>query len=373
MIYLDNAATTKVSKEVLKAMLPYLTDVYGNPNSVHPMGQKAYIAVENAREQVSKAIGVKRVGGVFFTSGATEANNIVLHSFPMHRVYCGDFEHPSVVNPVRKCSPFTPSFKLNRNGCIDVDDLTSKVRGKTSLVSVMLVNNETGAINDVKAIADWCHERGMLVHSDCTQALGVMPIDVEKLGVDFATFSGHKIHSPKGVGALYAKDASLLKPLFFGGNNQELGIRPGTENVPSIVGFGKACEIIHDSGEDLFSMIQNIKVEFNHALFEALSESTLNEYSINGGDAKYGKIINVRFHGIDADRLMLLLSQCGVCVSKGSACRSGKSTVSPTLLAMGLSEKEASECIRFSVSKYTTLGEILKATYILRDCLRALV
>lgn len=366
MIYLDNAATTRVDTAVLNEMIPYFRSKYGNPNSIHDMGFEAYEAVNIARQRVADSINADKEN-IIFTSGASEANNTIISSFPLRSLYFGSFEHPSVVKACMKnprnvvdCS----SLRLNRDGSVDVDSVDKLVQGSYALFSIMYVNNETGAVNDLKRIVDICHSRGVLVHSDCSQALGVLPIDVKALNVDFATFSGHKIHAPKGIGAIYAKNPELLKPLVFGGHNQEYGYRAGTENVPYIVAFGKACSMISESKMDNIANARKLLIRELRL--------RIPDVQLNGTETGFGKIVNVRFPNVSADNLLFLLNQYGVYASKGTSCNNGVESFSPTLLAMGLERNEISECVRFSVSKYTDVKEILNASVIVPNCVKEL-
>lgn len=326
-IYLDNAATTPITKPVLETMLPYLTENYGNPSSLYSLGTKAKTGIENARKQIAKAINAKPEQ-IIFTSGATEANNWVCSGF--NRVMCSPFEHHSILNNphVLKKSPF---ISLENELYEQMPDLYSH----------MFVNNEIGEIYDIKTMAEICHKHNVLLHTDGTQAFGHIPIDVVDLNVDFLSLSGHKFHSPKGVGILYIKNPNKFKPFLYGGA-QEKKLRPGTENVASIVGMGKASELYNYSPER-DKRCREIQNKFYNA-FSQMTDVHFNtdiEHSISS-------TLNVGFKGVESESLMLLLDMDGICVSAGSACNSGSLEPSHVLKAINCPEEYIYNSIRLS-------------------------
>lgn len=326
-IYLDMAATTLITKPVLKVMLPYLTENYGNPSSLYSLGTKAKTGIENTRKQIAKAINAKPEQ-IIFTSGATEANNWICSSF--NRIMCSSFEHHSILNNPRalKKSPF-----ISLEG-----ELYEQM---PNLYSHMFVNNEIGEIYNIKAMAEICHKHNTLFHSDGTQAFSHIPIDVVDLDVDFLSLSGHKFHSPKGVGILYIKEPDKFKPFLYGGA-QEKKLRPGTENVASIVGMGKASELYNYSPQR-DKRCREIQNKFYNAFLQMTDVhfNTDIEHSISS-------TLNVGFKGIESESLMLLLDMDGICVSAGSACNSGSLAPSHVLKAIGCPEEYIYNSIRLS-------------------------
>lgn len=386
MIYLDNAATTRIDHEVLDTMMPYLTTMYGNAGTIYKMGRDANIAVEKARRQVADFIGGAMPEQIIFTSGGTEANNLVFQGISNYLISNGKnhivssaIEHDSVLNAIRKvCSQKLFDFTLVRpdgTGHIDPQSIKSVLRdGITGLVSVMYVNNETGSENDIIEIARTCRDNGVLFHTDCVQAAGCSPIDVHKIGCDFLTISSHKIHGPKGVGALYARDPSVLQPLIAGGAFQEFGLRGGTENVAGIVGFGKACEIAREHLRD-----SDVRCSVLKQLFFSHLKNNLDFYGcgdiihINGDPViKHGKTINMRFDGVDGETLLLMLDSKDVYVSAGSACTSHESKPSHVLTAMGVTDEDARNSIRVSFSRLNTEEEVCDAAQIIASCVNTI-
>lgn len=381
MIYLDNAATTKISPEVLNSMMPYLTEDYGNAGTMHSLGRKAAEAISEARSQVARFINAKPEQ-IIFTSGGSEANSLVFSGLAPYlinenrkHVITTKAEHDSVLKAARnlciKHQFGATILDVNKNATVDLDVLKSSVRQSTGLVSVMHTNNEVGSINPISSIGELCRQKGVFFHTDCVQAAGSSNIDSELIGCDFMSLSSHKIHGPKGVGALFAKDISILSPMIFGGGSQEWGVRGGTENVAGIVGFGKACELANRDIETSTRIITNLSCGFKETLVRRLSYYGINNILKQNGSFG-GKILNLRFDGIDGQTLLLLLDAKGVCVSAGSACRSYESEPSHVLIAMGYSDSEARSSIRVSFSTDQSYEEAVKAAEILADCVASL-
>ena len=385
MIYLDNAATTKVLPEVLDAMMPYLTTNYGNAGSLHKLGREASSAIETARQQVADFLNCQPEN-IIFTSGGSEANNLAIKGVATYLLSKGKtgiatsaVEHDSVFNALRdlKRGFYPITIPVNR-GCIcDSIALEDSLRAMSNssspigLVSVMYANNITGAINNVEKLASIAHNKGAMFHTDCVQAAGFNELDVKKIGCDFLSLSGHKIHAPKGVGALYVKDRSKLSPLISGGSAQEFGLRGGTENVAGIVGFGKACEIANKNGRQTRDTIGKCCSTFVANLIYVFEKYGIRELLEFNSIAN--KIVNFRVSGIDAQTLLLLLDTKGVCVSAGSACQSRESKPNKTLLAIGLSDEEARQSIRVSFSGYNTADEVRMAAHIIAGCVNSIV
>lgn len=384
MIYLDNASTTKIDPSVLDAMMPFLTDEYGNPGTIYGLGRRAKEAVEKARAQVAKFIGAKPEQ-IIFTSGGTEANNMVFSSLlsfleqsEKTHVITTSSDHVSVLDSARnlciKRGFDLTELQVNHHGCVELGNLKSELRENTGLVSIMYMNNETGSENPVEEIGAMCRERGILFHSDCVQAAGCCKLDVEKMNCDFLSLSSHKIHGPKGVGALYVRDISLITPMIRGGSAQEFGMRGGTENVAGIVGFGAACELMNERLHEIDVHNSMLKQIFYTVLEENLKAQGLQHVLHVNGDLiiKHGKTINIRFDGVDGETLLLMLDAKGIYVSAGSACHSHESKPSHVLLAMGIDPEDARNSIRVSFSKMNTEAEVRYAAGVIANCVAAL-
>jgi cysteine desulfurase len=394
MIYLDNSATTPIHPEVLKAMMPYLKGGYGNAGAVYRIGRESAKAIQKAREQVAQLFNAS-ADQIVFTSGGSEGNNMVF-SYGMRcmleergkkHVVISQIEHDSVYEAATHM--FKPSGKVNikddfytqfihtkSDGTVDVKHLEALLDEDESigLVSVMYVNNETGAVNPINHIGEICRDRGILFHTDCVQAAGCHPIDANIIGCDFATISGHKIYAPKGIGAIYIKDKTLARSLIYGGTNQEFGLRGGTENVASIVGLGKACDLICSDFGTQRVTVSLLKRLFYENMTSYLKELNLEDrIHVNGASVgDVGKTLNLRVEDIDSETLLLMLDAKGVCISAGSACHSHRSEPSRVLTAMGLSDDEARDSVRISFSSTNTPAEIEEAAAIFSSCIKTL-
>ena len=327
---------------VFAEMLPYLRDNnYGNPSSLHSMGKEAKKAIEKARKQVAQAINAES-SQIFFTSGATEANNWVLSNY--NTTLCSRVEHPSIYSHPNTIKMYNIS-------------LANQIyRYYPDLVSFMMVNNETGFIFDVKKMAEISHDMNKPFHTDATQAFGHIPINVKDLDVDSLSMSGHKTYAPKGVGILYLKDPSKYKPLLYGGG-QEKGLRSGTENVADIVGMGKACELYNynaDADKHIWELRNHLKNFILNNIPNVLINSDENKHNV------VSNILNVSFKDIEGESLMLLLDREQICVSAGSACHSGSLEPSYVLKDLGVPDDYIYGTIRFSFSKFNTLDEIIE-------------
>lgn len=383
MIYLDSAATTRISQEVLDAMMPYFAEEYGNAGTLYSLGRSAAVAVRKAREQTAGLFGCEP-NHVIFTSGSSEGNSTVFKGLRQKLLKNGKrhlvvsaVEHDSVLKAAEglvKDGFYITYVEPERDGIIRPDAVETAIQEDTGLVSVMYVNNETGAVNDIRSIGQICRVHSVLFHTDCVQAAGQYPLDVEGNCVDFASVSSHKIHGPKGVGALFVRSMDIL-PLVCGGSEQEFGLRGGTENVPGIVGFGRACEIAAGNLRGNTIKVSVLKQKFYTQLIEGLNECGVGRecVHVNGRPIiESGKVLNLRFDGVDAETLLLMLDTKGVCVAAGSACSSHEAKPSHVLTAMGLSRDEARSAIRFSFSKYNTAEEIESAAQITASCIFAL-
>lgn len=355
MIYLDNASTTPLSPLVLRAMLPFMS--CGNPSSLHSCGREAREAVENAREQVARAIGAEP-DQIIFTSGGAESNAMVMRGALRHCRFSGKpkmaasaVEHDSILRYADCTVP------VRKSGTLDPSKLDEIIDNKTGLLCAMYVNNETGAINDVTGIAEFCSKKDITFTTDCVQALGSVPINVKLMGCDFATFSAHKIHGPKGVGAVYAKHPALLDPLIKGGDDQEFGMRGGTPNVAGIVGFGVAAELASKLEEEKSCWVY--KDLFVDKLVRALGSADSIKVNEAFPEAKgVSKILSLTIKDVDAQTLVLAMDAQDICISAGAACSSSSSEPSHVLTAIGLSPAKARQTVRISFSEANNPEEI---------------
>lgn len=350
--YLDNNATTPVLPAVLEAMLPfYGAEQFGNASSIHHHGQHTRAAVETARSKVAELLGA-RDAEVVFTSGGTESDNLAIFGVvsPGDHVITSTIEHSAVLNACKR---------LEAQGCevtyvpvdgqarVSPDDVRRAIRPKTRLITVMMANNETGVLQPVQEIAELAHETGILFHTDAVQAAGKVPIDVKAIGCDLLSISGHKIHAPQGTGALFVKKGTLLQPMLFGGRH-ERSRRAGTENVPGIVGIGRAAELARLG-------FQNGEVELIRQLRDRLETTIEREIESVGVNSKavprVPNTASIYFDFIEGEALVIALDLKGVAVSTGAACSSGAIEPSRVLIAMGLSNERARGSLRFSVGK----------------------
>jgi cysteine desulfurase len=348
-IYLDNNATTPLHPEVLETLGAALRDVYGNASSIHNEGQAARRLIEEARESVARLIGAA-ARDLVFTSGGTESNNAALYGVlaasERPHIVTTSIEHPSVAEALRGRD--VTSVAPSRSGRVDAAAVVAAIRPETKLVAMMLANNETGVLQPVAEVAWVCRERGIHLHCDAVQAAGRIDFDVESLGADTVALSAHKLHAPKGIGALWVRRGLSLAPHLVGGA-QERRRRAGTENVPLAAAFGVAANRARDQG--VREQIRTLRDDF---------ESRLpGTHVVNGADVpRVPNTSNVTFPNADGEGIVIALDLAGVAVSTGSACSSGRVEPSSVLLAMGLTPSEAKSTIRFSLSRFTTAAEI---------------
>ena len=374
-VYLDNAATTYVSNEVLQEMLPMFTTNYANPNSLHKKGLDATDAVKKARERVALAINAKP-SEIIFTSGGTEADNLAiivianaLKNKGKH-IMISAIEHHAVFNAaeeLKKQGFDVTVVSVDENGMVNLVDLIHSIRRDTVLISIMLANNEVGTIQNLKAITKLAKERNIYIHTDAVQALGVVNIDVKQLGVDALSISAHKIYGPKGVGALYLKTGVPLKAISFGGG-QERGLRSGTLNVPGIVGLGKACEVAIRDMSYNNQKLRSLRDLFIKEVTERIDGVKLNGHKIQ----RLSSNVNFSFEGVEGESLMLMLNEYGIYVSTGSACNSTRLEPSHVLMAMGVEQGLAQGSIRFSFGKNLTKDDVFYVVDRLVECVKRL-
>lgn len=369
MIYLDNAATTCIDVRAQQAMMPWLLGKYGNPSSLHSLGREARNAVEGARAQVAALVNCQPEQ-IIFTSGGSEANNLAIRGYlgERERVLISNTEHDSIWAATDTLRYFRAGIKAQSNGRIMPSAFGRFSLKDFNFASVMYVNNEVGTINPVKELAALCHKNKLVFHTDCVQALGAVKVDVQDIGCDFASFSSHKIHGPKGVGALFVKDPTMIKPLIAGGNGQEFGLRGGTENVAGIVGFGEACRILQEEFDENMQRLTELRKAFITELNAWVDIPRVN----SDLEVCTPKILNLLFDGIDAQTLVLMADTHGVCISAGSACHSNSNEPSRTLLAMGLTDEEARSCVRVSFSTHNSRSEVEDAARIIGLCVMVL-
>jgi cysteine desulfurase len=371
-VYLDNNATTPVHPAVLDALHEALGEVYGNASSIHKEGQTARRRIESARESVARLIGAA-ARDVVFTSGGTESNNAAIFgAIPpsgRHHIVTTAIEHPSVLEPVSELARRghdVSSVTPGRSGEIAAQDVINALRTETRLVAMMLANNETGVIQPVAEVARACRERGIHLHCDAVQAAGKIEVNVEELGVDTLSMSAHKLHAPKGIGALYVRRGLALERYIFGGA-QERRRRAGTENVPLAIAFGAAADLAFDGA--FRQEIAALRDRLEHELLPSDLSITINGAYVR----RLPNTSNITFHGGDAEGIVIGLDLKGVAVSTGSACSSGRVEPSHVLLAMGLSADEARSTVRFSLSRFTTAEEIERTAALVREIVPVVV
>jgi cysteine desulfurase len=357
-VYLDNNATTPILPEVFEAMRPYFGERFGNASSIHGHGQDARAAVENARESVATLLGC-HASEVVFTSGGTEADNLAIFGLvaPGDHLITSRIEHDAVLHASKRAEEVgceASALPVDARGLIDPDDVRRALRPNTKLISIMMANNETGVLQPVEEIGKIAAEAGVYFHSDAVQAAGKVAIDVRQIGCHLLSISGHKIHAPQGVGALYVRKGTTIQPLFYGGRH-ERSRRAGTENVPGIVALGKATQLSKeglDLGDD--QKIAELRDRLQTGILNQIQEA-----GVNGELApRVPNTTNIYFDHIEGEALVISLDLKGLAVSAGSACSSGAVEPSHVLVSMGLRPDRAHASIRFSLGKQTTTADI---------------
>ena len=357
-IYLDNNATTPVLPEVFEGMRPYFTERFGNASSIHHHGQETRAAVENARESVAELLGCS-ASEIVFTSGGTEGDNLAIAGLvaPGDHVITSSIEHHAALHACKhleeaECE--VTVLPVDGRSLVDPADVKRALRPNTKLISIMMANNETGVLQPVEEIGKIAAEAGVLFHTDAVQAAGKVPIDVKQIGCHALTISGHKIHAPQGTGALFVKKGTQLRPMFHGGRH-ERSRRAGTENVPGIVGLGKAAQIASNA----FARGDEKKMAAMRDRLQKGILAQVDEAAVNGdGAARVPNTANIRFEHIEGEALVIALDLKGLAVSTGAACSSGAIEPSHVLIAMGLRPDQARASIRFSLGKQTVEEDI---------------
>jgi cysteine desulfurase len=377
MIYLDNNATTRVAPEVFDAMRPYLTDAYGNPSSAHSLGRQMKSAVEQSREQVAKLVGASDASEIVFTSCGSESDNWAIGGFleqnPTRRhIITTRVEHEAVRNLCQHLAQIgceVSWLEVDGSGELNLDDLRQALRPDTGIVSVMLANNETGVLFPIDKIGKIIRENSDAVfHVDGVQAVGKIPINLKELDVDLFALSGHKLHAPQGVGALYIRDGVKLPPFIIGGG-QEGGRRAGTSAVPNIVALGATCELARTFDEH--KEIERLRNKLEDRILGTIPNARLNGTTDRG--KRLPNTANISFEYVEGENILVHLDRAGICVSTGSACHSTTKESSPTLRAMNVPYTAAQGSIRFSLGRYNTEEEIDRTLAILPEIIGKLV
>ncbi len=377
MIYLDNNATTRVAPEVFAAMQPFLTEHYGNPASAHTPGRYMKAAVERAREQVAGLLGAASPGEIIFTSCGSESDNWAIGGFleqnPTRRhIITTRVEHEAVRNLCEHLAEIgceVTWLEVDGNGALDLNDLRKALRPDTGIVSVMLANNETGVLFPIAEVGRIVREHSAAVfHVDGVQAVGKVPINLKEMEVDLFALSGHKLHAPQGIGALYIRDGLKLPPFIIGGA-QEHGRRAGTSAVPNIVGLGAACELAQQA--DGHEQILRLRNKLEDEILARIPNAILN--GARDRSKRLPNTANISFQYVEGENIMMLLDEAGICVSTGSACHSGTHQASPTLRAMNVPYTAAQGSIRFSLGRYNTDEDINRTLEVLPEIVDRLV
>jgi cysteine desulfurase len=359
-VYLDNNATTPVAPEVLEAMLPYFRDFYGNPSSMHSFGGQVGAKIREAREQVAGLLGA-RPDEIIFTSCGTESDNAAVRSAlvsqPNKRhIVTSRVEHPAIKSLCADLASRgyrTTELGVDSEGRLDMEEFKRSLTPDTAIATLMWANNETGAVFPVEEAARITRERGVLFHTDAVQAVGKIPIDLSAGAIDMLSLSGHKLHAPKGIGVLYARKGIKFSPYLIGGH-QEKGRRGGTENTPSIIGLGKACELAARNMDEENTRVKRMRDKLETELLLRIPNSRVNGDRVN----RLPNTTNISFEFVEGEAILLLLDEFGICASSGSACTSGSLQPSHVLRAMGVPFTMAHGSIRFSLSIYNTDEEI---------------
>ncbi len=363
-VYMDNNATTMVDPQVLEAMMPYFTEQYGNPNSLHKFGTASHPAIAKAIDQVYTAINAADADDIIFTSCATESNNWVLQSVWIDKILNGDknhivtteVEHPSILSTCKFLEDQgvkVTYLPVNEEGIVEAHTVKSFITEKTALVSIMWANNETGMIFPIPEIGEICKEKGVLFHSDGVQAVGKIPVDMQAVNVDFMSMSAHKFHGPKGIGALYIKNSQALSPLLHGGEHMG-GRRSGTLNVPFIIGMGKAMEIATQNIEEKMSTIAGQRNRLEDALLAAIPETM----TVGDRSNRTPNTILISIRGVEGEGMLWDLNNGQIGASTGSACASEDLEANTVMLAIGADNELAHTGIRLSLSRFTTDEEV---------------
>ena len=361
MIYFDNAATTKLDDEVLKEMMPYLTNMYGNASAIYELGRESRKAIEDAREKVAKVLNCE-VGEVYFTSCGSESDNTAIKEIARankkngNHIITSKIEHPAVIETCEqlKKEGFEITYiGVDEKGIVDLEEIKRAIKPTTILISIMFANNEIGTVEPIKEIGKIAKEHEIVFHTDAVQAVGNVRIDVEDMNIDSLSLSGHKFYGPKGVGVLYVK-REIEFHSFINGGHQEKNKRAGTENVAGIVGIGKAIELAYQNLDEHNKKITELRDYFINQITAKIPKVKINGDMIN----RLPGNVNISFEGVDAEGLLLNLDLKKICASSGSACSAGSLEPSRVLLAIGLEKEMAKSSLRVTIGKYNTKEEV---------------
>lgn len=360
-IYLDNNATTQVDPAIVEVMLPYFTEQFGNPSSMHSFGNKVGVAIKKARQQVQTLLGAEMDSEIIFTSCGTESDSTAILSAlkaqpDRKEIITSTVEHPAVLTlceNLEKDGYTVHRLAVDNRGRIDLNEYKKLLSDKVAVVSVMWANNETGTLFPVEEMAVMANAAGVMFHTDAVQAVGKVPIDLKNTKIDMLSLSGHKLHAPKGVGVLYLRRGTRFRPLLRGGH-QERGRRAGTENTASIVALGKACEMAMEHMEYENTMVKAMR----DRLEEGVLASVSNAFVTGDIDNRLPNTANIAFEYIEGEAILMLLNKAGIAASSGSACTSGSLEPSHVMRAMGIPYTAAHGTIRFSLSRYNTMQEV---------------
>lgn len=374
-IYLDNNATTRVDPAVVETMLPYFTEQFGNPSSIHSFGNKVGLAIEKARIQVQKLLGAEHDSEIVFTSCGTESDSTALLSAlkaqpKRTEIITTTVEHPAILTlctSLQKEGYKLHRLKVDNKGRLNLEEYKQLLSDRVAVVSVMWANNETGTIFPVVEMAELANAAGAMFHTDAVQAVGKVPINLKDTKIDMLSASGHKLHAPKGIGVLYLKHGTLFHPLLCGGN-QERGRRAGTENTASIVGLGKAAEISMEMMEYENTEVARLRNKLETFILESVPHS----FVAGDTDRRLPNTSNIAFELIEGDAITLMLNKFGIAVSSGSACTSGSLKPSHVMLAMGIPYTTAQNTVRFSLSRYNTETEVDRVIQLVPDIIAQL-
>jgi cysteine desulfurase len=371
-IYLDTAASTPVADEVIEEMLPYLKERYGNPSSIHKFGRETARAINLARKRVAEMIGASSPREITFTSGGTEANNLALKGTAIHvqskmpkknMIITSSIEHDAVLEPCKDLEDrgfVTMHLPVTGEGFVRPSELKNVISDNVALVSIMYANNEVGTIQPIKELVEITHQAGALFHTDAVQAAGKLPLNVKNLGVDMMSLSSHKINGPKGVGALYIRSNLKILPIIHGGG-QEWYLRSGTENVPGIVGFGKACELANKRMRHYQEHVAGLRNYVVERVLKEIPRSRLNGLRTE----RIANNAHFTFFGVNGEDLIIKLDENGIAASTGSACSVKKQKQSHVLKAMGFSYEEITGSLRLSLGMHNTKDEVDRAVNVL--------
>ncbi|MDP6925041.1 MAG: cysteine desulfurase NifS [Candidatus Scalindua sp.] len=360
LVYADNNATTRVDDKVLEEMLPYFKEFYGNPSSIHTFGRQVSSKMDLARERVASILGAD-TSEIVFTSCGTESNNYAIHSSleanpDKKHVITTKVEHPAVLNVCKyfgKNGYDVTELGVDKDGMLDLDELRDSIKDNTAIVSIMHANNETGVIFPIEEIGKIVKEKGVLFHCDAVQAIGKIPVSLKNSHIDLLSMSGHKLHAPKGVGVLFIRKGVRIDPLIIGGH-QEDNRRSGTENVPYIIGLGKACEIAEGFVKEEQTEVRRLRDRLEKGI-----KNQLTHVVISGENSeRLPNTSNVSFECVEGEATLLLLDMAGIATSSGSACTTGSAEPSHVLQAMGIPPLASRGTIRFSLSRYSTEDEV---------------